>query len=79
MYKNLLAMVLAGAGLTASAQDVTRIFMAGDSTMSIKEIKDYPETGWGMPFSIFFDENTVVDNRAKNGRSTRTFISELRW
>ena len=25
-----------------------RLFMAGDSTMSIKEKKAYPETGWGM-------------------------------
>lgn len=62
-----------------SAQEKTHVFMAGDSTMSIKEVKDYPETGWGMPFSYFFDESIVVDNRAKNGRSTNTFISEKRW
>ncbi|MGL1958450.1 MAG: rhamnogalacturonan acetylesterase [Colwellia sp.] len=55
------------------------LFMAGDSTMSIKQVKDFPETGWGMPFSYFFGENITVDNRAKNGRSTRTFISEKRW
>jgi len=58
---------------------VTQVFMAGDSTMSIKAVKDYPETGWGMPFSYFFDENITVNNRAKNGRSTKTFISEQRW
>jgi lysophospholipase L1-like esterase len=57
----------------------TYIYMAGDSTMSIKEVKDYPETGWGMPFSTFFADDIIVDNRAKNGRSTRTFISERRW
>jgi lysophospholipase L1-like esterase len=55
------------------------IFMAGDSTMAIKEVKDWPETGWGVPFAIFFDESLRVDNRAMNGRSTRTFISEGRW
>lgn len=47
--------------------------------MSDKEIKAYPETGWGMPFAHFFDSSVVVDNRAKNGRSTRTFIAEGRW
>ena len=47
--------------------------------MSVKEISAYPETGWGMPFKYFFDSTVVVDNRAKNGRSTRTFISEGRW
>lgn len=47
--------------------------------MSIKETKAYPETGWGMPFTYFFDSSAQVDNRAKNGRSTKTFISENRW
>lgn len=58
---------------------INTIYMAGDSTMSIKDTKDWPETGWGVPFAIFFDENLQVDNRAMNGRSTRTFIEEGRW
>ena len=53
--------------------------MAGDSTMSIKDIKDYPETGWGVPFAVFFDDSIAVQNLARNGRSTRTFIGEGRW
>ena len=53
--------------------------MAGDSTMSIKEIKAYPETGWGMPFVHFWDSTVTVVNKAKNGRSTKTFISEGLW
>lgn len=56
-----------------------KIFMAGDSTMSIKETKAYPETGWGMPFTCFWDSTVTVVNRAKNGRSTKTFISEGLW
>jgi lysophospholipase L1-like esterase len=55
------------------------IWLIGDSTMSDKEIKAYPETGWGMPFAHFFDSTVVVDNRAKNGRSTKSFIAEGRW
>ncbi len=56
-----------------------RIFMAGDSTMSIKETKAYPETGWGMPFVYFWDSTVTIVNRAKNGRSTKTFLSEGLW
>jgi len=55
------------------------IYLIGDSTISIKETKAYPETGWGMPFAYFFDSTIKVDNRAKNGRSTRTFIEEGLW
>ena len=55
------------------------IFMAGDSTMSVKETKAYPDTGWGMPFKYFFDSTVSIVNKAKNGRSTKTFISEGLW
>ena len=56
-----------------------KVWLIGDSTMSVKDTKAYPETGWGMPFVYFFDSTVTVDNRAKNGRSTRTFISEKLW
>lgn len=56
-----------------------KVYLIGDSTMSIKQVKAYPETGWGMPFTAFFDETVTVDNRAQNGRSTKTFIAENRW
>jgi hypothetical protein len=54
------------------------IWLIGDSTMSIKETKAYPETGWGMPFVFFWDSSVKVDNRAMNGRSTRSFMEERR-
>jgi lysophospholipase L1-like esterase len=55
------------------------VWLIGDSTMANKEVKAYPETGWGMPFSHFFDSTVIVDNRAKNGRSTKSFIEEGLW
>jgi lysophospholipase L1-like esterase len=55
------------------------VYLIGDSTIADKETKAYPETGWGMPFRYFFDSTVVVANHARNGRSTRTFISENRW
>jgi len=56
-----------------------KVYLIGDSTMSIKQISKYPETGWGMPFANFFDESVTVDNRAQNGRSTKSFMAEGRW
>jgi len=55
------------------------IWMCGDSTMSIKEKKAYPETGWGMPFVYFWDSTVNVENLAKNGRSTGSFRNEGLW
>jgi len=55
------------------------IYMAGDSTMADKEVKAYPETGWGMPFKAFFDSTVKIVNKAKNGRSTKSFIAEGLW
>lgn len=60
-------------------QEDLRILMAGDSTMSIKETSAFPETGWGMPFVYFWDKRVTVINKAKNGRSTRSFREEGIW
>ena len=56
-----------------------KIYLIGDSTMCEYEAKRAPLTGWGMPFKYFFDSTVVINNRAKGGRSTRTFLSEGRW
>jgi lysophospholipase L1-like esterase len=55
------------------------VWMIGDSTMSVKKEKAYPETGWGMPFAGFFNDKVLVENKAANGRSTLSFITEKRW
>ncbi|WP_416308356.1 rhamnogalacturonan acetylesterase [Neptunicella sp. SCSIO 80796] len=75
----LLTLMTLFSALSRADEPIVQVFMAGDSTMAIKDVKDYPETGWGVPFSYFFNQQTKVDNLAKNGRSTRTFISEGRW
>ena len=78
-FITLIAVVFIGVAAFTLPQDHITIYMIGDSTMAIKEKKAYPETGWGMPFANFFDETVTVDNRAKNGRSTKTFITEGLW
>jgi lysophospholipase L1-like esterase len=60
-------------------KEKTKVYLVGDSTMCDYEPSRAPLTGWGMPFQYFFDSTVQIDNRAKGGRSTRTFISENRW
>jgi lysophospholipase L1-like esterase len=56
------------------------VYLAGDSTCAVKQPDRRPETGWGEMLPAHFREGKVkVDNRAMNGRSTKTFISEGRW
>ncbi|MFB3159829.1 rhamnogalacturonan acetylesterase [Neobacillus sp. 179-J 1A1 HS] len=52
------------------------IYIAGDSTAAIKLPERWPETGWGEAFQTYFKENVKIENRAINGRSTKSFITE---
>jgi lysophospholipase L1-like esterase len=56
-----------------------RIWLIGDSTVCTQPKDRSPVTGWGTPFEDFWDSTVTVCNRARGGRSTRTFISEGRW
>jgi lysophospholipase L1-like esterase len=64
---------------TAARPSMTKIYLIGDSTVCDQDIKRYPVTGWGTPFANYFIKAVKVDNRAKGGRSTRTFLEENRW
>jgi lysophospholipase L1-like esterase len=55
------------------------LYMIGDSTMANKEKLHMPERGWGQLFSQLFNDGLKIENHAKNGRSTRSFIYEGRW
>lgn len=55
------------------------IYLVGDSTMANKPIEGNPERGWGQIFPTFFNENVKIENHARNGRSTKSFIDEGRW
>ena len=51
------------------------LYIAGDSTAS-----NGAENGWGSHLHKFFDPNQItVINRARGGRSSRTFITEGLW
>lgn len=57
------------------------IFTIGDSTMANKDTTgNNPERGWCQLLPEFFDPESVsIDNRAKNGRSSKSFIGEGLW
>jgi len=57
---------------------LSAIFIAGDSTAARNSDPDVQ--GWGVPFADYFDATKVViANRARGGRSSRTFITEGLW
>lgn len=63
----------------SEAQEIT-VYTIGDSTMANKpNPEENPERGWGQMLPLYFSSNIVIDNRAVNGRSTRSFIDEKRW
>lgn len=58
----------------------TTLYTIGDSTMANKKDPDRnPEHGWAQVLQPFFKANIVVENKAVNGRSTKSFINEKRW
>lgn len=68
----------AGGGEERNERTVPAVFVAGDSTAA----KGNGETqqGWGAPFADHFDPAKIaVDNRARGGRSSRTFVTEGWW
>jgi DNA sulfur modification protein DndE len=56
------------------------LYLVGDSTMADKPDLEYPERGWGQLLPTFFCTSKItIENHAKNGRSTRSFIYEGLW
>jgi pectinesterase len=78
-YASTLLVVVLLSG-SAFAEGPITIYLAGDSTMAEKVPERRPETGWGEALQKFFNPDKVrIQNHAKNGRSTRTFIEEKLW
>jgi lysophospholipase L1-like esterase len=74
----LVTLIVAFLGIAAKAQ--ITVYLAGDSTCANKTADKRPETGWGEMLQQHFDAAKVkVDNRALNGRSTKSFVDEGHW
>lgn len=65
---------------TAAVAQKTTLYCIGDSTMANKKDPEKnPEHGWAQVLQPFFTDNIIVENKAVNGRSTKSFIAEKRW
>lgn len=57
-----------------------RLFIAGDSTACnyphSGENNRYPQTGWGQVFGELFNDEILVVNCARSGRSSKSFLQE---
>ncbi len=58
---------------------VPRIFIAGDSTAQSYDTTKTVMRGWAQMLPMFFDSSVVIINKAKAGRSTKSYLAEGRW
>jgi lysophospholipase L1-like esterase len=75
----LLLGILFGGCVSHIAGGHSTIYMIGDSTMANKPTDDNPERGWGQMLPNYFMNSVMIENHAKNGRSTRSFLAESLW
>ncbi len=77
----LFAVFIVASGLSAQEKTSGKftVWTIGDSTMASKKAEVAPETGWCQAFPNFVTANVEVRNRAMNGRSSKSFITEKRW
>ena len=54
------------------------IFWAGDSTVQYNSILTFPQTGMGQVLNLYLKPEVKVENHAKNGRSTKSFLTDQR-
>ncbi|MEI0735923.1 hypothetical protein VQ056_03335 [Paenibacillus sp. JTLBN-2024] len=52
------------------------LYIAGDSTAAAKDASQKPMAGWGEYLHHFVTPSLRIDNRAVNGRSTKSFLEE---
>ena len=82
IFVSLLLLLAVGTVMTRAAFADPKpivIAIAGDSTVADYKADD-PHRGWGQLFPEFVDTaHVTVKNFAKNGRSTKTFLSEGLW
>ncbi len=60
------------------APSTLTLFLAGDSTVTDQPEDGYPYAGWGQLLPALFKHDVCVDNHARSGRSSRSFIEEGR-
>src|ERR1051326_2388426 len=63
--------------LAEPTNSLPTLYLIGDSTVNTPT---KGQQGWGTPLPAFFDQSKItVVNRARGGRSSRTFYTEGLW
>lgn len=66
--------------IAVEGNTIRRIYLIGDSTVSLYSPARYPRMGWGQVFQSFFDSSAVqVEDLAVSGRSSKSFYDEGHW
>lgn len=78
LFLAVVAMGMVGSAQTGAGEQMT-LFLVGDSTMAERDNLDRKMRGWGQMLQPFFTDEVVVENHARGGRSTKSFMSEGRW
>lgn len=80
IFAILVSLVLFVSSSLQEEESKTVIHLIGDSTMAPKDLSGQnPERGWGMMFPNFLDDGIKVVNYARNGRSTKSFMTLGHW
>ncbi len=78
-FKTTAALIALFVGFSALAQTSTvpTLYLIGDSTVNTPT---KGQQGWGTPLPSFFNLSKItVVNRARGGRSSRTYLTEALW
>jgi len=65
--------------ISCTKQKQVSIYIAGDSTAQSYDTTKTVMRGWAQMLPLYFDEKINIVNKAKAGRSTKSFIKEGRW
>lgn len=77
MWLAVIGLILPARGEDVPASSKPTLFIVGDSTV---KNGTRGQMGWGDPLSKYFDASRIsVQNRARGGRSSRTFQTEGLW
>lgn len=64
----------------ADVASVPRLYVIGDSTAAAYPVDRHPLTGWAQVLQDYLDPACiVVDDRARSGRSSKSFLEEGAW
>lgn len=81
-FKSILSISIAVLLLISCTQKESKkinIFICGDSTAQSYNTSKTVMRGWAQMLPSFFNNNVTIVNKAKAGRSTKSYLAEGRW